>query len=53
MPERKQLRVSGNPRTDLDIDLITQLIILLGRQLAQEASARKGVAAPAPDRESA
>jgi hypothetical protein len=31
------IRISGRPRTPLDADLMAQLIVLLGRQLAAEA----------------
>lgn len=38
MAEHSQIKVSGVVRTDLDVDLIAQLVIMLGHLLAQEAS---------------
>lgn len=36
MPEDWQIRITGELRDDIDIDLLTQLVIMLGRQLSQE-----------------
>ena len=38
MPKNRSIRVSGTQREPLDVDLITQLVVLLGRQLAAEAA---------------
>jgi hypothetical protein len=36
MPKERQIRVYGVPRDDIDIDLMAQIVIQMGRQLAQE-----------------
>lgn len=36
MPKERRIRVYGVQRGDIDIDLMTQIVIQMGRQLAQE-----------------
>jgi len=36
MPKERRIRVYGAPREDIDIDLMTQIVMQMGRQLAQE-----------------
>ena len=36
MPRERQIRVYGAQREDIDIDLMTQIVMQMGRQLAQE-----------------
>jgi hypothetical protein len=35
MPKERQIRVYGVQREDIDIDLMTQIVMQMGRQLAQ------------------
>ncbi|MGH7158188.1 MAG: hypothetical protein ACREGD_03925 [Candidatus Saccharimonadales bacterium] len=37
MQHNRRLRVRGRQRDDIDADLLAQLVILMGRQLAREA----------------
>jgi len=37
MSKERNIRIYGVPREDIDIDLITHIVIQMGRQLAQEA----------------
>jgi hypothetical protein len=46
MAKEYRIRIRGKQREDIDVDLMTQLVVMLGRQLAQEAQdreARKGL----------
>lgn len=36
MPRERQIRVIGAQREDIDIDLMTRIVMQMGRQLAQE-----------------
>ena len=36
MPKERQIRVYGAQREDIDVDLMTQIVMQMGRQLAQE-----------------
>jgi hypothetical protein len=38
MAKQYRIRITGKQREHIDIDLMTQLVILLGRQLAAEAA---------------
>ena len=38
MAKEYHIRVTGKQRDEIDIDLMTQIIIMLGRQLAAEAA---------------
>ena len=38
MSKNRSIRVRGAQREPLDVDLVTQLVVLLGRQLAAEAA---------------
>ena len=38
MAKEYRIRVTGKQRDEIDIDLMTQLVIMLGRQLAAEAA---------------
>jgi hypothetical protein len=38
MPEHRQIRVTGALRADIEIELLTQLVIMLGRQLSQQTT---------------
>lgn len=40
----RQIRVRGKQRERIDADLVAQLVLMLGRQLAQEAAAAEGAA---------
>jgi len=46
MPKERQMRVFGAQREDIDIDLMTQIVMQMGRQLAQEIMTDE--AAPLP-----
>jgi hypothetical protein len=46
MPKERQIRVYGAQREDIDIDLMTQIVMQMGRQLAQETMTDE--AAPVP-----
>ncbi|WP_131770304.1 hypothetical protein [Candidatus Protofrankia californiensis] len=46
MPKERQIRVYGVQREDIDIDLMTQIVMQMGRQLAQETMTDE--AAPLP-----
>jgi hypothetical protein len=43
MPGSRQIRIRGKQREQIDVDLLAQLVVMLGRQLAREA----GVGHPA------
>ncbi len=38
MAKEYRIRVTGKQRDEIDIDLMTQIVIMLGRQLAAEAA---------------
>lgn len=38
MAKEYRIRITGKQRETIDIDLMTQLVIMLGRQLAAEAA---------------
>ncbi|WP_194904377.1 hypothetical protein [Catenulispora rubra] len=38
MAKQYRIRITGKQRETIDIDLMTQLVIMLGRQLAAEAA---------------
>lgn len=37
MVQERNIRIWGKQRDDIDVDLMAQIVIMLGRQLAQEA----------------
>lgn len=39
MAQERNVRIWGKQRDDIDVDLMVQIVIMLGRQLAQEAVA--------------
>lgn len=39
MAKERTIRIWGKQREDIDADLMTQIVIMLGRQLAKEATA--------------
>ena len=39
MSKNRIIRISGRPRETLDADLLAQLVVMFGRQLAAEAEA--------------
>jgi hypothetical protein len=41
MTKEYRIRVRGKQRAHIDIDLVTQLVVMLGRELAQEAQDRE------------
>jgi hypothetical protein len=41
MAKEYRIRIRGQQREDIDVDLMTQLVVMLGRQLAQEAQERE------------
>lgn len=41
MAKNYRIRIRGKQREDIDVDLMTQLVVMLGRQLAQEAQERE------------
>jgi hypothetical protein len=48
VPRTRIIRVRGNQRDHIDADLMAQLVVTLGRQLAQEAEASADQSAPPP-----
>lgn len=46
MPKERQIRVYGAQRENIDIDLMAQIVMQMGRQLAQETMTDE--AAPLP-----
>jgi hypothetical protein len=38
MPGSRQIRIRGKQREQIDVDLLAQLVVMLGRQLAREAA---------------
>lgn len=38
MDQKRQIRIWGKQRENIDVDLMTQIVIMLGRQLAEEAA---------------
>jgi hypothetical protein len=38
MPGSRQIRIRGKQREHIDVDLLAQLVVMLGRQLAREAA---------------
>jgi hypothetical protein len=47
MPEHGQIRITAAVRDNLDIDLLTQFVVMLGRQLSQETQC-DGITAGGP-----
>jgi hypothetical protein len=43
VPRERQIRIRGVQRENIDVDLLAQIVIMLGRQLAQEAASATGV----------
>lgn len=41
MDKRRQVRIWGKQRENIDVDLMAQIVIMLGRQLAQDAMTGK------------
>lgn len=41
MAKEYRIRIRGKQREQIDADLMTQLVVMLGRQLAQEAQERE------------
>lgn len=41
MTKQYRIRIRGKQRAQIDVDLMTQLVVMLGRQLAQEAQERE------------
>jgi hypothetical protein len=41
MAKEYRIRIRGKQREHIDVDLMTQLVVMLGRQLAQEAQERE------------
>lgn len=45
MTKQYRIHVHGEQRDPLDIDLVVQLVVMMGRQLAEEAAERQRQAA--------
>ena len=41
MAKEYRIRIRGKQRPHIDIDLMTQLVVMLGRQMAREAQERE------------
>ena len=46
MPRQRRIRVFGQQREAIDLDLMAQLVIMLGRQLAQETMCDEAASPP-------
>jgi hypothetical protein len=51
MAKQYRIRIIGKQREDIDADLMAQLVILLGRQLAAEAAEAERKQAEAENRQ--
>ena len=51
MAKEYHIRIRGKQREHIDADLMTQLVVMLGRQLAQEAQEREARQRPGDEPE--